>query len=157
EALATLKATGYATFAPIEVINWTNEEGARFSPPMLASSVFAHLLSRAWADGRCDRDGVTFAAALAAIGYRGGEACGEPPLSAFFELHIEQGPVLEAEGQAIGVVRGVQGMRWFEVTVTGREAHTGATPMHLRSNALLGAARIVERIEAIALLNAPLA
>jgi N-carbamoyl-L-amino-acid hydrolase len=125
EALATLNATGYETFAPIEVINWTNEEGARFSPPMLASGVFARRLNRAWAYGRCDRDGISFAAALAGIGYQGGEPCGDHPLAAFFELHIEQGPVLEAEGKAIGVVTGVQGMRWFEVTVSGREAHTG--------------------------------
>ena len=92
---------------------------------------------------------MTFAAALDAIGYRGTERCGEHPLSAFFELHIEQGPILEAEGKDIGVVTGVQAMRWYEVTITGQDAHTGATPMHLRKNALLGAARLVDAVDAI--------
>ena len=91
---------------------------------------------------------MTFAAALDAIGYRGTERCGEHPLSAFFELHIEQGPILEAEGKDIGVVTGVQAMRWYEVTITGQDAHTGATPMHLRKNALLGAARLVDAVDA---------
>jgi N-carbamoyl-L-amino-acid hydrolase len=100
---------------------------------------------------------MTFGAALEAIGYRGAEPCGQHPLSAFFELHIEQGPILEAEGKDIGIVTGVQGMRWYEVTVTGASAHTGATPMRLRKNALLGAARLVERINAIAEAHAPAA
>ena len=92
---------------------------------------------------------MTFAAALKSIGYRGAEACGAHPLSAFFELHIEQGPILEAEGKDIGVVTGVQAMRWYEVTITGQDAHTGATPMGLRKNALLGAARMVDAVDAI--------
>ena len=157
EVLRTLDAAGYETFAPIELVNWTNEEGARFSPPMLASGVFAGMFARDWACGRTDTEGVSFGAALEAIGERGGQVCGQHPLSAFFELHIEQGPILEAEGLDIGAVTGVQGMRWFEVTVTGQEAHTGATPMHLRKNALLGAARLVEKVEAIARAHAPLA
>jgi N-carbamoyl-L-amino-acid hydrolase len=98
---------------------------------------------------------VTFGDALDGIGYRGAQRCGDHPLSAFFELHIEQGPILEAEGREIGIVTGVQGMRWYEVTVTGQDAHTGATPMRLRKNALLGAARIVDRIDAIAQAHAP--
>jgi N-carbamoyl-L-amino-acid hydrolase len=157
EVLRTLEAAGYETFAPIELVNWTNEEGARFSPPMLASGVFAGMFARDWACARTDAEGATFGAALEAIGERGGETCGAHPLSAFFELHIEQGPILEAEGLDIGAVTGVQGMRWFEVTVTGQEAHTGATPMHLRKNALLAAARLVEKVEAIARAHAPLA
>ena len=157
EVLRTLEAAGYETFAPVELVNWTNEEGARFSPPMLASGVFAGMFARDWAVSRTDADGTTFGAALEAIGERGGETCGAHPLSALFELHIEQGPILEAEGLDIGAVTGVQGMRWFEVTVTGQEAHTGATPMHLRRNALLGAARLVEKVEAIARAHAPLA
>jgi N-carbamoyl-L-amino-acid hydrolase len=158
EVLRTLAAAGYETFAPVELVNWTNEEGARFSPPMLASGVFAGVFARDWAVSRADAEGVTFSAALEAIGERGGEACGTAhPLSAFFELHIEQGPLLEAEGLDIGAVTGVQGMRWFEVTVTGQEAHTGATPMHLRRNALLGAARLVEKVEEIARAHTPLA
>jgi N-carbamoyl-L-amino-acid hydrolase len=116
---------------------------------MVASGVFAGVFERDWAHGRTDRAGVTFGAALDAIGYRGAVRCGEHPLSAFFELHIEQGPILEAEGKDIGVVTGVQAMRWYDVTITGQDAHTGATPMHLRKNALLGAARLIERVDAI--------
>jgi N-carbamoyl-L-amino-acid hydrolase len=157
EVLRTLDEAGYETFAPIELVNWTNEEGARFSPPMLASGVFAGVFERDWACSRTDAAGTSFGSALEGIGQRGGERCGDHPLSAFFELHIEQGPILEAEGLDIGVVTGVQGMRWYEVTVTGQDAHTGATPMHLRRNALLGAARLVEQVEAIARTHAPLA
>jgi beta-ureidopropionase / N-carbamoyl-L-amino-acid hydrolase len=157
EVLRTLDAAGYETFAPVELVNWTNEEGARFSPPMLASGVFAGVFARDWAASRTDAEGTSFAAALEAIGERGGETCGAHRLSACFELHIEQGPILEAEGLDIGAVTGVQGMRWFEVTVAGQEAHTGATPMHLRKNALLGAARLVEKVEQIARAHAPLA
>src|SRR4051794_38143321 len=150
EALRTLVQAGYETFAPIEVVNWTNEEGSRFAPAMVASGVFAGAFTRDWADANTDRDGITFGAALDAIGYRGTQHCGDHKLSAFFELHIEQGPILEAEDKEIGIVTGVQGMRWYEVTVTGESAHTGATPMKLRRNALLGAARLTERINAIA-------
>src|SRR5262245_36309475 len=157
EVLRTLHEAGYETFAPIEVVNWTNEEGSRFTPPMLASGVFAGVFTREWARGRTDPAGTTFGAALEAIGQQGAERCGAHAFSAFFELHIEQGPILEAEGLDIGAVTGVQGMRWFEVTITGQDAHTGATPMHLRKNALLGAARLVERVEAIARAHAPLA
>jgi N-carbamoyl-L-amino-acid hydrolase len=155
EALRTLVEAGYETYAPIEVINWTNEEGSRFAPAMVASGVFAGAFTRDWAWAREDRAGETFRAALDAIGYRGTDSCGQHPLSAFFELHIEQGPILEAESREIGIVTGVQGMRWYEVTVTGEAAHTGATPMRLRKNALVGAARIVERINAIAERHAP--
>ena len=157
QALEALHAAGYETFAPIEVVNWTNEEGSRFAPACVASGVFAGVYARDWAVARTDRAGVTFGEALSGIGYRGPERCGDHPLSAFFELHIEQGPLLEADGKDIGVVTGVQGVRWFEITITGQDAHTGATPMHLRKNALLGAARLVERVEAIARAHAPLA
>jgi N-carbamoyl-L-amino-acid hydrolase len=155
EALRTLIEAGYETYAPIEVVNWTNEEGSRFAPAMVASGVFARVFERDWAHARADRDGVTFGAALEAIGYRGSERCGEHPLSAFFELHIEQGPILEAEAKDIGVVTGVQAMRWYEATIAGQESHTGTTPMHLRKNALLGAARAIERVDAIARAHAP--
>jgi N-carbamoyl-L-amino-acid hydrolase len=155
EALRTLVEAGYETYAPIEVVNWTNEEGSRFAPAMVSSGVFAKVLEKDWAQSRQDRDGMTFAAALDAIGYRGPERCGEHPLSAFFELHIEQGPILEAEGKDIGVVTGVQAMRWYEVTVTGQDTHTGTTPMHLRKNALLGAARLIDAVDAIGRKHAP--
>jgi beta-ureidopropionase / N-carbamoyl-L-amino-acid hydrolase len=157
EALRTLVDAGYETFAPIEVVNWTNEEGARFAPAMVSSGVFAGAFEHDWASARRDSAGVTFAQALEQIGYHGAQRCGEHPLSAFFELHIEQGPILEAEDKSIGIVTGIQGIRWFEATVRGQDAHTGATPMHLRKNALLGAARLVERVDAIARQRAPLA
>ncbi len=157
EAVRTLVEAGYETYAPIEVVNWTNEEGSRFSPAMTASGVFSGAFTRDWAASRTDTEGVTLDAALDAIGYKGEERCGAHPLTAFFELHIEQGPLLEAEGKEIGVVTGVQGIRWYDVTITGQDAHTGATPMHMRKNALVGAARLIERIDAIAHAHAPLA
>src|SRR5260370_1146009 len=150
EAMRTLHQAGYETNAPIEIVNWTNEEGARFAPAMLASGVFAGVFSPDYAYERVDRDGKTFGDELQRIGYNGAEKAGTRKFSAMFELHIEQGPILEAEGRMIGAVQGVQGMRWYEVTVTGQEAHTGTTPMPLRKNALIGAARMIERIDAIA-------
>jgi beta-ureidopropionase / N-carbamoyl-L-amino-acid hydrolase len=157
EALRTLVEAGYETYAPIEVVNWTNEEGSRFAPALIASGVFAGVFDPEWARAQKDRTGITFGEALEAIGYRGPKRCGAHPLSAFFELHIEQGPLLEAEGKEIGIVTDVQGVRWFEVAIKGREAHTGATPMNLRKDALLGAARLIDRVEAIARSHAPLA
>jgi N-carbamoyl-L-amino-acid hydrolase len=150
EALRTLHRAGYETFAPIEVVNWTNEEGARFAPAMIASGVFAGVFTRDWAAARADRSGETFGGALEKIGYRGPEPCGRHKLSAFFELHIEQGPFLEAEGKDVGVVTGVQAMRWYEATVTGQDTHAGTTPMPRRHDALLGAARLVETVDASA-------
>ncbi len=157
EAMRTLHEQDYETNAPIEIVNWTNEEGARFAPAMLASGVFAGVFTADFARARADRDGKTFGAELERIGYRGAEGAGGHPIGAMFELHIEQGPILENEDKMIGVVTGVQAMRWYEVTVTGQDAHTGATPMRLRKNALLGAARVVEAVEQIAQANAPLA
>ncbi len=146
EALRTLHQSGYETFAPIEVVNWTNEEGARFAPAMIASGVFAGVFTRDWATARQDRVGETFGDALVKIGYRGNEPCGQHKLSAFFELHIEQGPYLEMENKDIGVVTGVQAMRWYEATITGQDTHAGTTPMPRRHDALLAAARLVEAI-----------
>ncbi|MFN3672114.1 MAG: M20 family metallo-hydrolase [Bosea sp. (in: a-proteobacteria)] len=155
EVLRTLHDMEYRTQAPIELINWTNEEGSRFSPAMLASGVFAGAFTRDQAYAIADRDGIAFEQALDAIGYRGSEPVGQRRFAGFFELHIEQGPILEKEGCMIGAVTGVQGMRWYDVTVTGQDAHTGATPMYLRRNALLGAARIIDAVDAIAHAHAP--
>jgi len=155
EAMRTLHETGYETNAPIEIVNWTNEEGSRFAPAMLASGVFAGVFTPEYAYARTDRDGKTFGEELQRIGYRGADKAGAHKFAAMFELHIEQGPILEDEARMIGIVQGVQGMRWYEVTVTGQEAHTGATPMRLRKNALLGTARTIERIDAIAREHAP--
>src|SRR5215470_17489679 len=150
EALRTLHETGYETNAPVEVVNWTNEEGARFAPAMLASGVFAGVFTPDYAYSRADREGKTFGEELARIGYRGTEKAGARKFAGMFELHIEQGPILEHEGRMIGIVQGAQGVRWYEVTIAGEEAHAGAMPMRLRKDALLGAARIVERVDAIA-------
>ena len=155
EAMRTLVEAGYETNAPVEIVNWTNEEGARFAPAMLASGVFAGVFSAEFAYSRQDRDGKSFGEELKRIGYNGEEKAGARKFGAMFELHIEQGPILEDEGRMIGVVQGVQAMRWYEVTVTGQEAHTGATPMRLRKNALVGAARMIERIDLIARDHAP--
>jgi N-carbamoyl-L-amino-acid hydrolase len=155
EAMRTLHETGYETNAPIEIVNWTNEEGSRYAPAMLASGVFAGVFTPEFAYSRKDRDDKSFGEELNRIGYKGSEKPGARKFGAMFELHIEQGPILEDEGRVIGVVQGVQGMRWYEVTVTGQEAHTGATPMRLRKNALLGTARTIERIDAIAREHAP--
>jgi beta-ureidopropionase / N-carbamoyl-L-amino-acid hydrolase len=155
EALRTLHEAEHETNAPVEIVNWTNEEGARFAPAMLASGVFAGVFTPEYAYSRTDRDGKTFGEELARIGYQGSERPGARKFSALFELHIEQGPILEDEGRMIGVVQGVQGIRWHEITVTGQEAHTGTTPMPLRRNALLGAARLIERIDTIAREHAP--
>ncbi len=155
EVMRTLHDLGFETNAPLEIVNWTNEEGSRYAPAMLASGVFAGAFTRDYAYEREDRDGTRFDHALERIGYKGTEPVGQRRIGAMFELHIEQGPILEAEGKMIGVVTGVQGMRWYEVTVQGQSAHTGATPMALRKNALLGATRMVEVVHAIAMDHAP--
>ncbi len=155
EVLRTLADLGYETNAPLMIVNWTNEEGSRFSPAMLCSGVHSGIFSQDYAYAIKDRDGVTFGSALAAIEYNGPDPVGSIKFQAMFELHIEQGPILETECKTIGVVTGVQGMRWYEVTFTGQEAHTGTTPMGHRRNALLGAARAVEAIDSIGARYAP--
>jgi N-carbamoyl-L-amino-acid hydrolase len=155
EVMRTLHDLGYETNAPLMLVNWTNEEGSRFAPAMLGSGVYAGVFDRAFADSREDRQGTTFSEAIESIGYRGEVVPGSVKFGAMFELHIEQGPILEAEQKVIGIVTGVQGMRWYEIEFTGREAHTGSTPMSLRTNALLGAARVIERVDQIALEHAP--
>jgi beta-ureidopropionase / N-carbamoyl-L-amino-acid hydrolase len=150
EALRTLHDNDRITNAPIELVNWTNEEGARFAPAMLASGVFAGVFTPDYAYARTDRDGKTFGEELKRIGYRGLEKAGARKFAGMFELHIEQGPILEHENRMIGIVQGAQGVRWYDITITGEEAHAGAMPMKLRKNALVGAARMIERIDTIA-------
>jgi len=150
EALRTLHDADHTTSAPIELINWTNEEGSRFGPAMLASGVFAGVFTADYAYGRTDREGKTFGEELQRIGYRGQEKAGAHKFSGYFELHIEQGPILEHEGCTIGIVQGAQGVRWYDITITGQDAHAGAMPMVLRKNALVGASRVIERVDAIA-------
>jgi N-carbamoyl-L-amino-acid hydrolase len=155
ESMRTLIEVGYETNAPVMIVNWTNEEGSRFAPAMLASGVYAGVFTQDYAYAREDREGKKFGDELQRIGYRGPDPVGSHKFQAMFELHIEQGPILEAESRMIGIVTGVQGMRWYEVTVKGQEAHTGATPMALRRNALLGAARMIEAIHQVGMNNLP--
>lgn len=149
EVVRTLVDAGVETRHPIAVIDWTNEEGARFAPAMVASGVFAGEFTLDHALAQRDRDGVTLGEALAASGFAGVVAPGAEPIAAHFELHIEQGPVLETEGLEVGVVTGVQGIRWYDVTVRGRTCHAGTTPMHLRRDALQAAARLALAVDAI--------
>ncbi|OZI67046.1 Zn-dependent hydrolase [Bordetella genomosp. 11] len=155
EVLRTLHAHDIVTEAPVEVAVWTNEEGSRFVPVMMGSGVFAGAFTLAHALEQRDRDGIAVADALRAIGYDGADAVGGRAVAAYFEAHIEQGPILEANGKTIGLVRGALGQRWFDVTVTGMEAHAGPTPMELRHDALLAAADIVKQVNRIALDHAP--
>src|SRR5262249_16190275 len=145
EVVRTLNDLGYETEAPIEIVVWTNEEGSRFSPAMVASGVYAGVFSLEEGRSRPDNvTGVTLGAALERIGFAGSEPWGGQTVAAYFEAHIEQGPILEAAGKPIGVVQGAQGQRWYEVTVTGQEAHAGPTPMRRRKDALVGAARMID-------------
>lgn len=155
EVIRTLNDHKFETEAPLEVSVWTNEEGSRFAPAMVASGVFAGAFTEEYGLSRADLDGKTIGEELKRIGYAGDLAVGGRPFKAFFEAHIEQGPILEAEQKTIGVVQGIQGMRWFEVTVTGSESHAGTTPMPRRKDAMLGCARIVERVHQIALDHPP--
>ena len=155
EVIRTLNDAGIRTRRPIVLANWTNEEGTRFAPAMLASGVFAGIHTQDYAYGREDVEGRTFGEELARIGFVGEEEVGARRIHAMFELHIEQGPILEAEGKEIGVVTHGQGLWWLEVRLTGREAHTGSTPMAMRVNAGLGMARIIEMVHRVAMDHQP--
>ncbi|SMY06545.1 Zn-dependent hydrolase [Flavimaricola marinus] len=157
EILRSLNDLNIKTKRPIVVTNWTNEEGTRFAPAMLASGVFAGMHEQDWAYARTDAEGKTFGAELERIGWKGDEPVGARKMHAFLELHIEQGPILEAEGKDIGVVTHGQGLWWLEVTLTGKDAHTGSTPMNMRVNAGLGMARIMEAVHTIAMDHQPAA
>ena len=155
EILRTLNDLKIKTKHPIVVTNWTNEEGTRFAPPMLSSGVFAGMHTQDWAYDRTDAAGLKFGDELKRIGWKGEEAVGSREMHAFFELHIEQGPILEAEGKMIGVVTHGQGLSWTQVTISGKESHTGSTPMPMRKNAGLGMARVLELVDEIAWSHKP--
>ncbi|WP_417718506.1 Zn-dependent hydrolase [Salipiger sp.] len=155
EAVRSMNDLGIRTRHPICVVNWTNEEGARFAPAMLASGVFAGELTEDYAYSRTDPEGKTFGEELERIGWKGEEEVGARRMHAYYELHIEQGPILEAEGKDIGVVTHCQGLWWLEFTLTGREAHTGSTPMEMRVNAGLAMARILEMVQEVAMAAQP--
>lgn len=155
EVVRSLNDLGIRTKHPIVVTNWTNEEGARFAPAMLASGVFAGIHTQDYAYARKDPEGKTFGEELKRIGWVGDEEVGARKMHAYFEYHIEQGPILEAEEKQIGVVTHCQGLWWLEFTLTGREAHTGSTPMNLRVNAGLAMSRILEMVQTVAMENQP--
>ena len=155
EAFRTMNDLNIKTKHPIVLVNWTNEEGTRFAPAMLASGVFAGRHTQDWAYARVDSDGKTFGDEIKRIGWVGDETVGDRKMHAMFELHIEQGPILEAENKDIGVVTHGQGLRWIECTITGKESHTGSTPMHMRKNAGRGLALVTELVHEIAMKNQP--
>jgi len=156
EVVRSLNDLKIKTRHPIEIANWTNEEGSRYAPAMISSGVFAGVYSAEFAYSRLDADGKSLGDELQRIGFKGSEPIGGRPIHASFELHIEQGPILEDEAIDVGVVTHGQGQRWYEIRLTGFESHAGSTPMPRRKDALLGAARIVELVNAIGLSKAPL-
>jgi N-carbamoyl-L-amino-acid hydrolase len=157
EVIRTLNDLQVETKRPVEVVVWTNEEGCRFAPAMIGSGVHVGRFTLDEALAKADIDGKSMGAELRRIGYAGTDEVDPRHVAAFFEAHIEQGPILEAEKKTIGVVRGAQGQRWFDVAVTGQEAHAGPTPMRVRRDALVGAARIVELVNRVGLENQPYA
>lgn len=155
EVVRTLADHGVQTDAPLEIVAWTNEEGSRFVPVMMGSGVFAGAIPIEQAYAARDVEGRTVRGELERIGYLGEAEPGGFPVEAYFEVHIEQGPVLEAEGQVIGAVLGTLGVRWFDCTVTGLECHAGPTPMAMRRDALQGAARLMQEVVALARRHGP--
>ena len=155
ELVRTLNDLNIQTKHPIVVTNFTNEEGTRYAPALLSSGVFAGIHTQEWAYEREDSNGLKFGAELERIGWKGDEEVGARKMHAFFELHIEQGPILEAEAMEVGVVTHGQGLSWTQVTITGRESHTGSTPMPMRKNAGLGMARVLELVDEIAWSHKP--
>lgn len=155
EVIRRLNDEGIQTQAPLEVVVWTNEEGSRFVPVMMGSGVFVGAFGLDETLEQTDTEGKSVGSELARIGYAGKTPSTHFPVKAYFEAHIEQGPVLEAAETVIGVVTGALGQRWYDVVVTGMEAHAGPTPMELRHDALLAAARLIQGINQIALDHAP--
>ena len=150
EVIRTLNDLQIETQAPIEVVVWTNEEGSRFPPCMMGSGVFAGKFDLQDTLDKLDDQGLSVGAELQRIGYAGSRAVLGHPVGAYFEAHIEQGPVLEDQAITLGVVMGCLGQKWFDLTLTGVEAHAGPTPMHLRKDALVGAAEVVSAVNRIA-------
>jgi len=155
EVIRTLNDLGTQTERPIDVVVWTNEEGSRFAPSMISSAVFSGSIKLEDALAQSDPEGLTIGDELERIGYAGKDKVGSREIYAYFEAHIEQGPILEAENKTIGIVTGAQGQRWYEVKLTGVESHAGPTPMDRRKDALLGAARLIELVNHIGLKYLP--
>ncbi|KAH6663727.1 putative N-carbamoyl-L-amino acid hydrolase [Halenospora varia] len=152
EVLKVLDENNITTYAPVAVVDWTNEEGARFPPCMLGSGVWAEQFTTEYGHSRTDASGVTLGDELKKIGYVGDEKASYKtnPILAHFEVHIEQGPILDKAELPAAAVRGVQSMRWYNLKVVGREAHTGSTPMDRRSDALLGSAKMIVEANRVA-------
>src|SRR5437588_2412446 len=159
EVVRSLNDVGYETEAPVEIVAWTNEEGSRFSPAMVGSGAFTGVfeLESALATRDNNAPSLTLGGELQRIGFAGSAPVGGRPVAAYFEAHIEQGPILEAAGLPVGIVTGAQGQRWYEITVTGQEAHAGPTPMPRRRDALVGAARMIDAVNNIGHAHAPYA
>jgi N-carbamoyl-L-amino-acid hydrolase len=155
EVVRSLNDLDLKTRHPIEIAMWTNEEGSRFAPSMTASGAFAGIYTVEYTRAIKDFDGKTMGEELDRIGYAGPEPVGGRPVHAFFELHIEQGPILEEDGTSIGVVTAAQGQRWYELTFTGQDCHAGTTPMDRRKDALLGAARMIDGVNRIGRMMMP--
>lgn len=146
EVIETLNDKGVATTHPLEIVSWTNEEGARFAPGLTGSGVYTGEFKLENALSRADKNGLIFGEELQRIGYSGKSKVGGRPVKAALEIHIEQGPILEAEGITIGVVWGIQGMRWYDLIFEGQEAHAGTTPMDRRRDPVLCAIRVLHKI-----------
>ncbi|MEJ1977419.1 MAG: Zn-dependent hydrolase [Acetobacteraceae bacterium] len=147
EVMRSLNDLGIVTEAPVELVNWTDEEGARFGHSLMGSGVWAGVYPQDKMEALQDPDGVSVGAALDAIGYRGPEPARPFPADAYFELHIEQGPILERDGKTIGVVTGAQAQVWYDAVVTGQDSHAGTTPPSTRKDALVGAARVIDLVD----------
>lgn len=151
EVVRTLNDHGVETKHPIEIVNWTAEEGSRFRPPLFGSGAALGFRNTDVALNAVDDSGIRFGDELARIGYAGETANRPTSASAYLELHIEQGPILEAEDLPVGLVQGIIGQSWHEVTIIGKPGHAGANPMHLRKDALVAAAKMVLEIRKLAL------
>ena len=155
EVIRTLNDNNVETEAPLELVSWTNEEGSRYSPAMMGSGVFAGVFSLDDVYAKTDIDGKFFGDELKRIGYAGPEKPGAHDVSAYFELHIEQGPILEAEEKTIGIVTRAQGQRWYEITIIGQESHAGPTPMPRRRDSLVAGSKIIQEVQNIGHRYAP--
>lgn len=150
EVVRSLNEANVQTDRPIEIINFTNEEGARFEPPMLGSGGVCGVFEQDFIYSRQDKDGIKFHDALSSIGYKGLKENRLQKAEYFIELHIEQGPILEDEQVEIGVVEGIQGISWISITVEGEMNHAGPTPMENRKDAVVAAAKMIESIDKLA-------
>ena len=153
EVIRTLNEFNYVTEAPLEIVMWTNEEGCRFPPAMTGSAVFSGLHELNSALAIQDQKGTTLGSELERIKYNGSTPCSSRPIAGFIEIHIEQGPILEMENKNIGIVTGAQAQKWYEISITGMEAHAGPTPMSIRKDALVASAEIVLLVNSYALFS----